>query len=604
MKYFKNLSFYIILFVIVLLAVALFSNDNQIEPLAYSQFLEQLEKGNVESVEVDEYSALVELKTPILGNQYNFTVDVVNTDKIQETLERTREAQPDLEFNFISEKPSPWWVSLIPSLILVGLFIVFWFFIMKQSQGGTNRAMSFGKSKASLVADKDKKKTFLDVAGADEEKKELEEVVDFLKHPGKYIKLGARIPKGVLLVGPPGTGKTLLAKAVSGEAGVPFFSISGSDFVEMFVGVGASRVRDLFKQAKENSPCIVFIDEIDAVGRHRGAGMGGGNDEREQTLNQLLSEMDGFGVNEGIIVMAATNRPDILDPALQRPGRFDRKITVNFPDAEGRKAILEIHSKDKPLAEDVDLENVARLTPMFTGADLENLMNEAAILTARENKEEITAVEIKEAIFKVTMGPEKKSRRVNEIERKLTAYHEAGHAIATKTVSTTTKVDRVSIIPVGQAGGYTSFRPNEDKYFYTREQLMEEIISLLGGRAAEELALGQISTGAANDLQRANQIARSMIVKYGMSIGMENIVFDQNEEVFLGRDYGHVKNYSEEIAARIDKEIYTIMSEAYKRVKDILRGKMDVLKILAETLLEKEKVEEEEFERIYSGVVI
>ena len=601
MKIYKNISFYIVLVLIAILVASLIGTSDTPEKMVYSQFLNQIEEGNVQQVDIEIYTATVELKSPIMGDQYIFEVDYGSSDMLQETLEEARVGQSDLVINIIPDKPAPWWLSLIPSLILVGLFIVFWFFIMQQSQGGQNRAMSFGKSKARLLTDKDKKKTFLDVAGAEEEKKELEEVVDFLKTPEKYIKLGARIPKGVLLVGPPGTGKTLLAKAVAGEAGVPFFSISGSDFVEMFVGVGASRVRDLFKQAKENSPCIVFIDEIDAVGRHRGAGMGGGNDEREQTLNQLLAEMDGFGVNEGIIIMAATNRPDILDPALQRPGRFDRKVTVNYPDTKGRTEILKIYAKGKPIEEDVDLENIAKITPMFTGADLENVMNEAAILAARDNLEKISEVLIKEAIFKVTMGPEKKSRTVNPIERKLTAYHEAGHAITTKTVSTTAKVDRVSIIPVGQAGGYTSFRPNEDKYFYTKGQLLEEIMSLLGGRAAEEIALGEISTGAANDLKRANQIARSMIVKYGMSEKLENIVFDQQEEVFIGRDYGHVKNYSEELASMIDKEIQSIITDSYKKVKAIIKEKLELVTRLAETLLEKEKVEEDEFEAIYAG---
>ncbi|MCD6323056.1 MAG: ATP-dependent zinc metalloprotease FtsH [Clostridiales bacterium] len=604
MKIYKNISFYIVLVLIAILVASLIGTSDTPGKMIYSEFLDQLEKGNVRRVDIEIYTATVELKSSIKNDQSKFLVDYGSYDMLQERLEIARTAQPDIIINPIPDKPAPWWFSLLPSLLLVGLFIVFWFFIMQQSQGGQNRAMSFGKSKARMVDDKDKKKTFLDVAGAEEEKRELEEIVDFLKTPEKYIKLGARIPKGVLLVGPPGTGKTLLAKAVSGEAGVPFFSISGSDFVEMFVGVGASRVRDLFKQAKENSPCIVFIDEIDAVGRHRGAGLGGGNDEREQTLNQLLAEMDGFGVNEGIIIMAATNRPDILDPALQRPGRFDRKITVNYPDTKGRKEILKIYAKGKPLDDDVDLENIAKLTPMFTGADLENVMNEAAILTAREELEKITEVIIKEAIFKVTMGPEKKSRTVNPVERKLTAYHEAGHAITTKTVSSTTKVDRVSIIPVGQAGGYTSFRPNEDKYFYTKGQLIEEIMSLLGGRAAEEIALGEISTGASNDLQRANQIARSMIVKYGMSKKLENIVFDQQDEIFIGRDYGHVKNYSEELASLIDKEIQVIISESYKKVKDIIKDKLDILTRLAETLLEKEKVEEDEFEAIYSGAQV
>jgi cell division protease FtsH len=430
----------------------------------------------------------------------------------------------------------------------------------------------------------------------------LAEIVEFLKHPSKFIDVGARIPKGVLLVGPPGTGKTLLAKAVAGEAGVPFYTISGSDFVEMFVGVGASRVRDLFDQAKKNSPCIVFIDEIDAVGRHRGAGLGGGHDEREQTLNQLLVEMDGFGVNQGVIVLAATNRPDILDPALLRPGRFDRRIYVGMPDIKGREAILRVHARKKPLMPEVDLGEIAKITPGFTGADLENLMNEAAILSARKNKKEIGNAEIKEAIFKVQIGPEKKSRVISEHERKLTAYHEAGHAIAVRAASTFNKVDRVTIIPAGAAGGYTVFKPDEDKSFYTKSQLMEGIIVALGGRAAEEVVLGEISTGAGNDLQQANKIARSMIVKFGMSERLSNLVFNGEEsEVFIGRDFGHIRNYSDEYAAMIDEEVKAIIDNAYSKTVQIMKENINKLKVIAETLLQKEKIDGEEFEELFAS---
>ena len=599
MKKFKNLSFYIILFVIFLIIVSIVSNRDTTQELPYSQFIEQLQIGNVNEVIVDEDNALIKLDNAILGGENEFIVVYGDEVLLEEQLSLSQINFPNFKYSFIADVVTPWWLSLLPTLIMIILFVVFWFFIIQQSQGGGNKAMSFGKSKAKLMTDEDKKKSFADVAGAVEEKEELEEIVEFLKAPAKFLKLGARIPKGVLLIGPPGTGKTLLAKAVAGEAGVPFFSISGSEFVEMFVGVGASRVRDLFEQAKKNSPCIIFIDEIDAVGRHRGAGMGGGHDEREQTLNQLLVEMDGFGENEGIIIIAATNRPDILDPALLRPGRFDRRITVNYPDTKGREEILKIHSKGKPLAEDVHLENISKLIPMFTGADIENLMNEAAILAARRNLDEITMLEIKESIFKVSLGPEKKSRIISDTERKLTAYHEAGHAITTKIVSSTTKVDRVSIIPIGFAGGYTSFRPNEDKSFYTKKQLEERIMISLGGRVAEEIALGEISTGASNDLLQANKVARDMIVKYGMSDNIGNIAFDQQEEIFLGKDFGHVKNYSEKLASKIDDEIKLILDTSYSKVKTIIKDKIDILHSLADLLLEKEKIEEEEFEKIF-----
>lgn len=465
--------------------------------------------------------------------------------------------------------------------------------------------MAFGKSRAKLSLDENKKVFFADVAGADEEKEELAEVVEFLKAPKKFVELGARIPKGILLIGPPGTGKTLLAKAVSGEAGVPFFSISGSDFVEMFVGVGASRVRDLFEQAKKSAPCIVFIDEIDAVGRHRGAGIGGGNDEREQTLNQLLIEMDGFGINEGVIILAATNRPDILDPALLRPGRFDRRVVVGLPDIKGREEILKVHSLGKPMAEDVKLDELARITPGFTGADIENLLNEAALLTARGNKQEIGNEEIKEAAFKVMMGPEKKSHVMSETDKRVTAFHEAGHAIAIKLISSNQTVDRVSIIPAGMAGGYTASRPSEDKSYHTKSQLIEEIIIALGGRAAEEIVLNDISTGASSDLKKVNQIARNMVTKYGMSSKLGNMIFgNENDEVFLGRDYAQAHNYSEEVAGVIDSEVKNIIDTAYEKTLSLLRENIGKLNRLAEALLIKEKVEGAEFEEIFQGALL
>jgi cell division protease FtsH len=476
------------------------------------------------------------------------------------------------------------------------------FFLQQSQGGGGNRVMSFGKSRAKMSTDDKRKITFEDVAGADEEKEELKEIVEFLKQPKKFVELGARIPKGVLLVGPPGTGKTLLAKAVSGEAGVPFFSISGSDFVEMFVGVGASRVRDLFDQAKKNSPCIIFIDEIDAVGRHRGAGMGGGHDEREQTLNQLLVEMDGFGVNEGVIILAATNRPDILDPALLRPGRFDRRVVVGFPDIKGREQILKVHARGKPLSPDVKLDDVAKTTPGFTGADLENLLNEAALMAARNNKKQIGNEELKEASFKVVMGPEKKSRVMSDREKKLTAYHEAGHALAVRFVSTTDRVDRISIIPAGMAGGYTAYKPDEDKSYHTKSQLLERIIVALGGRAAEQIILGEISTGAGSDLKTANGVARSMITKYGMSEKLSNLIFgNENDEVFIGRDLAQARTYSEEVAATIDREVKSIIDECYDRTIKMLEENINKLHKVAEVLLEKEKIEGTEFEEIIAN---
>ncbi|NJD01117.1 MAG: ATP-dependent metallopeptidase FtsH/Yme1/Tma family protein [Ruminiclostridium sp.] len=604
MKYFNKLSFYIVIFVIILFMLTLYSTTGTSQEMSYSEFLSQIQSSNIQSVSLKGDEATVELvnaKQDSINKKYVVYISSVDsfTDLMTVSLKNKQIR------NFKIERPpsAPWWVAILPTVGLIVIFVIFWVFFLQQSQGGGgNRVMSFGKSKAKMSTDDKRKVTYDDVAGADEEKNELKEIVEFLKQPKKFIELGARIPKGVLLVGPPGTGKTLLAKAVSGEAGVPFFSISGSDFVEMFVGVGASRVRDLFEQAKKNAPCIVFIDEIDAVGRHRGAGLGGGHDEREQTLNQLLVEMDGFGVNEGVIILAATNRPDILDPALLRPGRFDRRVFVGLPDIKGRESILKVHSKGKPLGSDVKLDELAKSTPGFTGADLENLLNEAALLAARKNKKRIEMEEIKEATFKVVVGPEKKSRVMSEKEKKLTAYHEAGHAIAVKIASTTDKVDRVSIIPSGRAGGYTAHKPDEDKTYHTKDQLMEEIIIAMGGRAAEYLVLGEISTGAYSDLKHANGVARSMITKFGMSDKLGNLIFDENDEVFIGRDFGHTKLYSEEVASEIDKEVKNLIDAGYDKVKSILKDNMDKLHRIAEALLEKEKLEGMEFEEIFASI--
>ena len=601
MKYFKGISFYIVLFVIILAILALYGNTDNPTQMDYSHLLREIQNNNVKDVIIERNRATVVLKTPLSNTGPNMYIVIIpSIDAFHEVVYEPI-LRNEINVEAVEEATAPWWISILPTLGLIVIFVLFWVFFLQQSQGGGgNRVMSFGKSRAKLSTDDKKKVTFDDVAGADEEKEELEEIVEFLKQPKKFVEVGARIPKGVLLVGPPGTGKTLLAKAVSGEAGVPFFSISGSDFVEMFVGVGASRVRDLFEQAKKNAPCIVFIDEIDAVGRHRGAGLGGGHDEREQTLNQLLVEMDGFGINEGVIILAATNRPDILDPALLRPGRFDRRVTVGLPDIRGREAILKVHARGKPLADDVKLEDVAKTTPGFTGADLENLLNEAALLTARNNKTRITSEEIKEATFKVVIGPEKKSRVMTEREKRITAYHEAGHAIAVRLVSTTDTVDRVSIIPAGMAGGYTAYKPSEDNMYRTRSQLIETIIIALGGKAAEEVVLGEISTGSYGDLKQANKIARSMVTKFGMSEKLGNLIFgDENDEVFLGRDFAHQKNYSDELAFEIDNEVRKIMDGAHKKIVSILKENINKLHKIAEALLEKERLEGDEFEEIF-----
>lgn len=498
-----------------------------------------------------------------------------------------------------------WLVSMLPMLVVLGLGVFLWWFMMKRlnsTMGDAGKQMNFGKAKIKQMADEKRKTTFADVAGADEEKEELREIVEFLKNPKKYNELGARIPKGVLLVGPPGTGKTLLARAVAGEAGVPFFSISGSDFVEMFVGVGASRVRDLFEQAKKNSPCIIFIDEIDAVGRQRGAGLGGGHDEREQTLNQLLVEMDGFGANEGVIMIAATNRPDVLDPALMRPGRFDRQVVVSYPDIKGREEILKVHARGKPLAPDVELKTIAKSTAGFTGADLENLLNEAALLAARRNLKAITMAEIEEATIKVVVGTEKKSHVMTDHEKRLTANHEAGHAVATYYCPTQDPVHQISIIPRGMAGGYTMHLPTEDRSYQSRKEMKEDLVVLLGGRVAEALTLDDISTGASNDIERATKVARSMVTKYGMSEKLGPIQYGTDDsEPFLGRDMGHIRNYSEETASAIDNEIKMLVEDAYHKTERILTEHMDQLHEVAEFLFHNEKMSGEEFRAVMEG---
>ncbi|NLL17727.1 MAG: ATP-dependent metallopeptidase FtsH/Yme1/Tma family protein [Clostridia bacterium] len=564
--------------------------------LDYSAFYEYVEQGKVKTAEFTPKDGIYQVEGELdNGDQYTATV-TMDSGVIELARENGVKVTPR------PEQGPPWWTgilgTLLPILLLIGLI----FFMMQQTQGGGSKVMQFGKSRAKLHTDESKKVTFEDVAGADEVKEELEEVVEFLKNPRKFNELGAKIPKGVLLYGPPGTGKTLLARAVAGEAGVPFFSISGSDFVEMFVGVGASRVRDLFDQAKKNSPCIVFIDEIDAVGRQRGAGLGGGHDEREQTLNQLLVEMDGFNANEGIIIVAATNRPDILDPALLRPGRFDRQITVDVPDVKGRKDILKVHVRGKPLAENVDLGVLARRTPGFTGADLANLVNEGALLSARRGKKKIGMSELEDSVERVIAGPEKKSRVISEQEKRLVAYHEAGHAIVGHYLPTTDPVHKVSIIPRGRAGGYTLILPKEDRRFMTKSQILDQVVMLLGGRVAEALVLKDISTGAQNDLERATELVRKIITEFGMSEELGPLTFGRKQEqVFLGRDIARDRNYSEAVAFSIDKEARRIMDECYTKAKDILTKYMDKLHLVANTLMERETLEAEEFRALIEG---
>ncbi len=599
-KRFKGFGFYAILLIAIIIIYSMVSTGDEAEKYNFSYLVNAIKSEEVRELEIFENTAYATL----VGGK-KIEVDIPGYNALYEACDREIEQQIQAKALVISTpKPAetPWWLSLLPSLGMIILIFVFWFIFMNNAQGGGGRGvMSFGKTKAKMNIDENSKKTFEDVAGADEEKAELQEIVEFLKNPSKFQKLGARIPKGVLLVGPPGTGKTLLAKAVAGEAHVPFFSISGSDFVEMFVGVGASRVRDLFEQAKKNSPCIVFIDEIDAVGRQRGAGLGGGHDEREQTLNQLLVEMDGFGANDGVIIIAATNRPDILDRALLRPGRFDRQVLVDTPDVKGREAILKVHSKGKPFDESVKLDVLAKTTVGFTGADLENLTNEAALKAAKENRDTITMQDLEESIMKVIAGPEKKTRMVTEKEKRLTAVHEAGHAIVSKFLPTQDRVHQVSIIPRGRAGGYTLSLPKDDASYTSRTEMLEEIVVLLGGRIAESLMLGDISTGASNDIERATVIARNMIVKYGMSEKLGTRVFgDSNDEVFIGRDFGHTKDYSESVAAEIDAEIKAIIDECYKKCEDILKTNMNKLNQLSQLLLDKEKIDADEFEALFN----
>ncbi len=567
------------------------------EKLSYTQLVTEIESGRITEVTVSNSDG-TSLVSGKIANTKRFEAIVPTIEfnqLVQDYIERDR-----LNVKYEIKSAASAWLSILPSIVLIVIFVVFFFVLTQQSQGGGNRVMSFGKSRAKLHTDDKKKITFADVAGADEEKEEMGEIVDFLKQPRRFIELGARIPKGILLVGPPGTGKTYLARAVAGEAGVPFFSISGSDFVEMFVGVGASRVRDLFEQAKKNSPCIIFIDEIDAVGRHRGAGLGGGHDEREQTLNQLLVEMDGFSVNEGIIIIAATNRPDILDPALLRPGRFDRQITVGIPDVKAREEILRIHAKNKPLSLEADLETLAKGTTGFTPADLENVMNEAALLAARRGKKKIEAVDLDEATIRVIAGPEKKSKVVSEHDKKLTAYHEAGHAVVQKLMPNADPVHQISIIPRGRAGGYTISLPKQDKFYMSKSELEEQIVSLLGGRVAEKLILDDVSTGARNDIERATAIARKMITEYGMSESLGPMSFgSDHDEVFIGKDFGRSRNYSEEVAALIDKEIRKVIDTAYQKTETLLKENISKLHGVAQALLEREKLDQAEFEEVF-----
>ena len=601
-RYLKGAGFYLLLFMIII-GIVQFSGTQttKVEELKFSEVYKNLMEENISSIHFVEGTSVEGTIKDTKKKFKSYIPNEVLGDKLSnEILNQVEENKLVLDGE--AQPQTPWFVSMLPTVLLIGFMIIIWFVFMNQSQGGGGKVMSFGKSKARVHKDDEKTRvTFKDVAGLSEEKEDLQEVVDFLKNPKRYINLGARIPKGILMVGPPGTGKTYLSRAVAGEAGVPFFSISGSDFVEMFVGVGASRVRDLFEQAKKSSPAIIFIDEIDAVGRKRGAGLGGGHDEREQTLNQLLVEMDGFGVNQGIIIMAATNRPDILDPALLRPGRFDREVVVGVPDVRGREAIFEVHSKNKPLAKDVNKEVLAKRTPGFTPADIENIMNEAAILTARKREKEIHMETIEEAITKVMVGVAKKSRVVSEKDRKLTAYHEAGHAICMHVLPNVSPVHQVTIIPRGRAGGFTEPLPQEDQMYGTKNEMLETIVMALGGRVAEELIMDDISTGASNDLERVTAIARAMVTKYGMSEKMGPMVYgDSDDEVFLGNSITTKKNYSEEVAYEIDQEVRSIVENAYADCKRILNENMDKLHYVAKGLLLYETLDSEQFVQAFN----
>ena len=598
---------YIIIPVLIILALSYFvGQENKKEPPKYFEIVQQFDRGEVTefTLNLSNGTMVYKLKTTEEGKTEKYVVPNVeiflNDIHNAVTKYNSENADAPIKYDYIRGSDTYWWASMIPSLILTVLLAGFMFFMLRKNtqamMNENNRTLSFGKARVKLGKDEKRKTTFKDVAGADEEKAELEEIVDFLKSPEKFNELGARIPKGVLLVGPPGTGKTLLARAVAGEAGVPFFSISGSDFVEMYVGVGASRVRDLFEQAKKNAPSILFIDEIDAVGRHRGAGMGGGHDEREQTLNQLLIEMDGFGANEGVIIIAATNRPDILDPALLRPGRFDRQLTVAYPDVKGREEILKVHARNKPLAPDVTLKTIAQSTAGFTGADLENLLNESALLAARRGKKAITMAEVEEATIKVVVGTEKKSHKISDKEKKLTAYHEAGHAVAAYHLESQDPVHQISIIPRGMAGGFTMQLPSEDKSYVSKGEMLDELVVLLGGRVAEAITLSDISSGASNDIERATEISRKMITRYGMSEELGPVMYgSSHNEVFLGKDFSSSRTYSESTAAEIDVQIKKVITDAYARCEEILRANMNQLEVVAQHLIKHEKVDGDVF---------
>ncbi len=599
-RIFRNTIFYLLIFVAIIGVVSVFNqNSEPTKHISNNEFIESLEKGEVKSADLQVERGVYSVKGQLKGAKENeFYLTYILAEQAEKVTNLIDEQ--DIKSTVAPAKETSVWVTFLTSIIPFVIILLLFFFLMNSAQGGGNKVMSFGKSKAKLYSEEKKKVRFKDVAGADEEKQELVEVVEFLKDPRKFAELGARIPKGVLLVGPPGTGKTLLARAVAGEAGVPFFSISGSDFVEMFVGVGASRVRDLFENAKKNAPCIIFIDEIDAVGRQRGAGLGGGHDEREQTLNQLLVEMDGFGANEGIIIIAATNRPDILDPALLRPGRFDRQITVDRPDLLGREAVLRVHAQNKPLDEDVDLKAIAMRTPGFSGADLENLLNEAALVAARQDKKKVDMSDIDEATDRVIAGPAKKSRVISKKERNIVAFHESGHTVIGLVLDEADMVHKVTIVPRGQAGGYAVMLPREDRYFMTKPELFDKITGLLGGRVAEEIVFGEVSTGAHNDFQRATSIARKMVTEYGMSDKLGPMQFGQPQggQVFLGRDINSEQNYSDKIAYEIDTEIQNIIKTCYERARNILTENRDKLDLIANTLLEIETLDAEQIRHL------
>ncbi|MCP3029676.1 ATP-dependent zinc metalloprotease FtsH [Halobacillus sp. A5] len=601
-RIFRNTIFYLLIFLVVIGIVGLFRGQGEPEQtLNVNEFYDRLNNGEIEEMTMQPSNGVIRITGSVAGSEEGetFTANIPANEEIVSNV--TEEAQQQSILNVEEEEQPSVWVTVLTSIIPFVIIFILFIFLLNQAQGGGSRVMNFGKSKAKMYSEDKKKVRFKDVAGADEEKQELVEVVDFLKDPRKFTAVGARIPKGVLLVGPPGTGKTLLARAVAGEAGVPFFSISGSDFVEMFVGVGASRVRDLFENAKKNAPCIIFIDEIDAVGRQRGAGLGGGHDEREQTLNQLLVEMDGFGANEGIIMVAATNRPDILDPALLRPGRFDRQITVDRPDVKGRQAVLGVHARDKPLSDNVDLKTIALRTPGFSGADLENLLNEAALVAARSDSKEIDMLHVDEAIDRVIAGPAKKSRVISKKERNIVAHHESGHTVIGMVLDDADMVHKVTIVPRGQAGGYAVMLPKEDRYFMTKPELLDKITGLLGGRVAEEIMFGEVSTGAHNDFQRATSIARKMVTEYGMSEKLGPLQFGQNSggQVFLGRDIQNDQNYSDQIAYDIDTEVQRFITDSYDRAKTILTENKDKLELIASTLLDVETLDATQIESLF-----